>query len=515
MRCRCYCPSATMRRILIAVCLAAVLIAPAGCASTAKTEAGPKMGLIVVGADGGSFVESDSGRPFVPFGTNYYDPNTGWPPQVWKQSDPNRIHEHFAVMKDFGVNCARVFLAAATFQPDVNTVDEAALEKLDALVGIARQSGIRLILTGPDHWEGSPEYWKPDRFAGEQALKALDYFWRTIGERYRGEPAILAWDLLNEPQMPWFVEPWRPKWNAWLEAKYTSREGLEAAWGSELKAEESWGNITAPEDQAEKSNPRLFDWQLFREHLADEWVRRQVQAIRQADPTHLITVGYIQWSYPIIRPGNPSQYSAFNPRRQVEWLDFISIHFYPLLGRPLGSKTNWDNNLAYLQSLLAYCHAGKPVVLSEYGWYGGGAPQQRPYLTENEQERWLAAELEASRRLADGWLSWPFADTPESTDMSIYGGLVKPDMIYKRWARRFMVYTANLTTVPQPTPELPTFDSAPSLTTPVDDLMPMHEAYRQMVQTALNEAGPVSPIKEQAPPAEDRQEPEQQETSSQ
>ncbi len=510
MRCRGYGPSATMRGILSAVALAAVLIGAAGCASTTKTETGPRMGLIGVGADSASFVESDTGRPFVPFGTNYYDPNTGWPPQVWKQFDPDRIDEHFAVMKDLGVNCTRVFLAAATFQPDANTIDETALKKLDTLVQIARRSGIRLILTGPDHWEGSPAYWKPDRFAGEPALEALDYFWQTMGQRYRGEPAIFAWDLLNEPQMPWFVESWRPRWNAWLEAKYSNLEGLKTAWAGELTEDESWGNIAVPEDKAQKGSVRLLDWQRFREHLADEWVRRQVEALRQADPTHLITVGYIQWSYPIIRPGDPSQYSAFDPKRQVEWLDFISIHFYPLLGRPLGSRTNWESNLAYLQTVLAYCQAGKPVVLGEYGWYGGGAPQGRAFLTEDEQERWLTAEVEASRRLADGWLSWPFADTPESTDMSIYGGLVKPNMVYKLWARRFAAYTSNVQAVPQPTPRLPAFDCTPALTAPVEELMPMHEAYRQIVQEAMEQAGPVPPIKVplQSPPEQPEMAPE-------
>ncbi len=54
------------------------------------------------------------------------------------------------------------------------------------------------------------------------------------------------------------------------------------------------------------------------------------------------------------------------------------MHFYPLLGKPLESKEAWDRNLAYLQSTLAYCHVGKPVVLEEFGWYGGGAPRGSP-----------------------------------------------------------------------------------------------------------------------------------------
>jgi hypothetical protein len=39
------------------------------------------MGLIAVAADGRGFAERDSGHPYIPFGTNCYDPNTGWAPQ--------------------------------------------------------------------------------------------------------------------------------------------------------------------------------------------------------------------------------------------------------------------------------------------------------------------------------------------------------------------------------------------------------------------------------------------------
>jgi len=60
------------------------------------------------------------------------------------------------------------------------------------------------------------------------------------------------------------------------------------------------------------------------------------------------------------------------------------------------------------------------VVLGEFGWYGGGAPQNHPYLTEEQQAEWISAEIEISRSLTDGWLSWPFADTPSSRDISLF-----------------------------------------------------------------------------------------------
>jgi hypothetical protein len=229
----------------------------------------------------------------------------------------------------------------------------------------------------------------------------------------------------------------------------------------------------------------LRDWQRFREHLADEWVRRQVEAIRRADPTHLVTVGYIQWSYPLIRSGNPGRYAAFNPRRQARWLDLITIHFYPTLGSPFQSEQNWQKNISYLQAVLAYCHAGKPVVLGEFGWYGGWAPQEHPYLSEQQQAQWIGEEIEATRSLADGWLSWPFADTPSSGDISLYAGLVKPDLTFKAWGHKFKAVAANLPELKKPAAEVPAMAFAEALTADEDRLRQEHQAYTKAIHQAI------------------------------
>ena len=356
------------------------------------------------------------------------------------------------------------------------------------LVAIARRSGIRLVLTGPDHWEGQPSYWGRDRFAGEQALEALDHFWDVVGRRYRGEPAVFAWDLLNEPHLPWFIEQWRRRWNAYLEQTYGTWQALKSAWGAEITESDQWGKIGAPENTARTGSPRLRDWQQFREYLADQWVRRQVEAIRKVDPSHLVTVGYIQWSYPLIRPGEPERYAAFNPHRQARWLDFVTIHFYPTLGGPFESDLSRRKNIDYLQAVLAYCHTGKAVLLGEFGWYGGGAPQDHPFLSEQQQADWIAAEIEASRSLADGWLSWPFADTPESRDISLFAGLVKPDMTVKAWGVAFRSYASNLPRLKQPTPKLPAFDFPNALTAGGKELSQMHDAYVEAIRSAIGQS---------------------------
>jgi hypothetical protein len=463
----------------------ALIVLVTGQAVLSNDVAAADMEPIVVAPDGRGFVETKSNRTFIPFGTNYYDHHTGWAPKIWRRFDPAEVKRHFAVMRKLGVNCARVFLTAATFQPDAETINQEALGKLDTLIAIARDSGIRLMLTGPDHWEGVPEYWKGDRFAGEQAAGALEHFWIVVAARYRGESAIFAWDLLNEPHLPWFDEQWRPRWNKWLADRYGSWEGIKSAWGTEITESDQWGQVAIPEDKPATGSARLRDYQLFREHLADNWVRRQVEAIRKADPDRLVTVGYIQWSYPLVRPGNPSRYAAFNPRRQAPLLDFVTIHFYPTLGSPFQSDENWRKNIEYLKTTLAYCHTGKPVVLAEFGWYGGGAPQQHPFVSEAQQADWIAAEIEASRSLADGWLSWPLADTPESRDISLYAGLVKPDLTLKAWGRRFQTYASNLPELKKPVADLPAFDFADALTAGTDELARMQRAYIEAVHREM------------------------------
>lgn len=475
-----------MARRLSRIIIAAIFISILPFAVTKATNR-PSMELITVAQDGQGFIEAVSGRSYIPFGTNYYDPHTGWAPKLWRRFDAEKVQQHFHVMSGLGVNCARVFLTAGSFQPTAEKIEEQALVKLDKLIEIARENGVRLILTGPDHWEGQPDYWKSDRFADRVALQTLERFWTVVAQRYHGEPAIFAWDLLNEPHMPWFVEQWRPQWNVWLQNTYGNREALKTAWDNELTEADEWGNLEVPENRPDSGNPRLRDWQHFREHLADEWVRRQVEAIRHVDTTHLITVGYIQWSYPLVRSGNPNRYAAFNPRRQVRWLDFVTIHFYPTLGSPFQSEENWQKNIDYLQGILAYCHTGKPVVLGEFGWYGGGAPQHHPYLSEQQQARWISKEIEASRSLADGWLSWPFADTPESGDVSLFAGLVRADLTVKDWGRKFKELAANLPELKKSKPKLPTYDFPMALTTDDNELIKLHEAYIKAIQQAINE----------------------------
>ncbi len=86
------------------------------------------------------------------------------------------------------------------------------LQRLDRAVASARERGIRLILTLTNNWPdfgGMPQYvqWlgldakHKNSFYSDPRCKEMYKNWvRQIVTRYRNEPAILAWELANEPR---------------------------------------------------------------------------------------------------------------------------------------------------------------------------------------------------------------------------------------------------------------------------------------------------------------------------
>jgi endo-1,4-beta-mannosidase len=386
------------------------------------------------------------GQPFVPFGVNYFRPGTGWAPQIWKQFDPEATRQDFERMRAVGVNCVRVFLTYGSFLTEPGVVSEEGLRKLDRFLELAEAHGIYVHPTGPDHWEGLPSWARGDRMADDQVLVALETFWRTVASRYRGRSVLFAYDLLNEPEVGWDSAVMQAKWNRWLGGRYADRAALAAAWGR--APEGDWGAIAAPPRDDAPGDRALLDYQRFREELAEDWTRRQVAAIRAADPEALVTVGLIQWSVPVVLAG-PRQYSAFRPERLAPWLDFLEVHFYPLAR----GAYHYDGpeaeaiNLAYLESVVAeVARPGKPVVLAEFGWYGGGQPRHvggaaRP-ATEEQQAAWCRAVVETTAGLAAGWLHWGFYDQPEARDVTELIGLARPDGTLKAWGRIFQELSA-------------------------------------------------------------------------
>ncbi len=394
---------------------------------------------IRVARHGRGFV-TGSGQPYVPFGVSYYRPGTGWAPQVWKKFDAEATRRDFARMKELGVNCARVFLSYGSFYREPRVLDTNGLAKFDQFLAIAEEAGIHVHPTGPDLWEGPPE-WQVGGIEDEKTLGALENFWKIFAARYRGRNVIFAYDLRNEPAVGW--EGLGGPWNLWLQEKYGSVDKVNAAWQDKNPALK-FGAIPIPPRRDALNNRALLDFQSFREHLADEWTRRQCAAIKSADPNALVTVGMIQWSVPSLL-GNLGHYSGFRPQRQARYLDFLEVHFYPLAdgGYNYRDPESEARNLAYLEGVVREAaQPGKPLVLAEFGWYGGEEKPtfnggQFPPASEAQQAQYDRKAVETSAGFACGWLNWGFYDQPEASDCSQLTGLVTAGGKIKAWGRTF------------------------------------------------------------------------------
>ncbi len=424
-------------RVALFVALAMSLATPLVADTLPKVRIAPS---------GRTFV-TEANKPFVPIGVNYYRPGTGWAPQLWKQFDAEATRRDFARLRELGANCVRVFVSFGSFYTKPGALDDDGLKKFDQFLAIAEEAGIYVHPTGPDHWETLPEWARTDHFANEAFLRSLEGFWKLFAARYRGRNVIFAYDLKNEPAVGWDSADMRSRWNAWLKQHYTSPADAAKAWGVDA-ATLNWGEVAVPPRKDVADSKLLLDYQYFRDDRADDWTRRQVTAIKAADPDALVTVGLLQSSVPAV--GGGVHWPAFRPSRQAKLLDFLEVHFYPNAGglydyaKPEGEQ----RNLASLESVVREVAApGKPVVLAEFGWYGGGALRLRNGKTsapgsEEQQARWCRRAVETTAGLACGWLNWGFYDHPQANDCSQLTGLLTVDGKLKAWGAEFQKLVA-------------------------------------------------------------------------
>ena len=347
--------------------------------------------FIRVASDGWHFETSITNQPFIPFGANYYDPATFHAEpyaayDVIGKFDSVRTDRHFGQLADLGANVVRIFLSAVSFEPQFSHLDEASFETLDHIIALAKKHDLYVIFDLVDTWEGEPAWQSWEFLAEEQTLEGFEFLLRAFGERYADEPTIFAWDLMNEPEVRGPDSGiMGDLFGPWVRLKYGSEDNLRAAWSDYPASGESWGHILPPSydvftEQEAPGSTRFYDFQLYREDVCYNWVRRLTDALRSTDPNHMITVGLDQHSAPFKPDGTfYKPYTAFNPRKIAPLVDYASIHGYDWWG---------ENVDEFIEGLLRYSYVGKPVVLEEF----------------NLKE--LGESVDAIRRSSSGWLHW-------------------------------------------------------------------------------------------------------------
>ncbi|MCC7147305.1 MAG: cellulase family glycosylhydrolase [Phycisphaeraceae bacterium] len=403
-------------------------------------------GFIQVASDGHTFCDRSTGRPFVPIGCNYFDPDTGWSPKIWSRYDSARVARQLAQIAAAGFTTIRVFLDQKTLNPLPEEFSAEGFAKVADMIRLAGQAGLRIVFSGPNGWEGGAKHLWGDSYADEKVLDLRCRLWTKIIERFGGESAVMAWDLMNEPHVHWpstehlahaHMQPRLQRW----------RRHAQAVVGSD------------PGPSFPSVEPTGLDRALYRayvqflQHLTDHWVDRQCQAIRAAGAKQLITIGIHQSSIPVFLPPRYA-YSGFDPRRVARHLDYTSIHFYPLLTDVgLGMvEPHLTVRKGYLEIICRAAHVpGKPLVMEEFAWKGGRlVPGEDKTWPEDHQTLWCDALVAISSKVASGWLNWAYADSPDPhTDISAASGLWTADRAaLKHWGRRFVEIAAQFKAQP-------------------------------------------------------------------
>ncbi|HUS17774.1 MAG TPA: hypothetical protein VM536_22490, partial [Chloroflexia bacterium] len=375
--------------------LVLVLLAPAATLGPHLGQSTP--GYVQVAPDARRFLRPD-GRPFFVWAVNYVGaPDRAW--QMWDNSrfDPAVIEADFTRAASLGLNTVRLFVMG----PLKADVLAGNFRKLDLAVDLARRHGLFLILTFTDYVE-------PD------LRQAIDVETRIAGH-FKNEPTILAYDLKNEPQfdlvaLSVYPDPPPPLQTDSLISAYGERIAQAAIPAYRQTAEgralvparltdsqayiyvnayrlyrefldAGAGWVATHPDQTTldyMDSPEGTNWRPFFGAMDDtlrRWISPQRDAVRAADPNHLITVGY-----------SNIVLAKLSANRM---LDFQAPHRFVASG-----MANLRRTLAVLANLRT-TFGGQAFMLEEFGYSNeeglqkGAAPVD-PLVTANlETGVWL------------------------------------------------------------------------------------------------------------------------------
>lgn len=376
------------------------------------------------------FVHVQNGEVFTPIGVNYFPRGTGWAPKIWNCSHVDEYERDFPRIRELGMNIIRVFLSLKTLMPAPNTMNEQTLTYIKELLEAAKRHDIRVIFSGPSAWDGTPEWATPliengwsVYYSDPFILEQLAFCWNEIAKVCAPYSSLFSYDLFNEPFIPWQTKDHAELWKKFSVYFADKLDDAEAA-AKILAAGDS-----IPEESFSIDRDVLYAYQMFRNQISYDFCKNCCDAIRAGDPNHMITVGSHQCTVPF-DCGAPHRYAGFDPHYIGELLDYVSLHYYPYDDwlDIADDPNNFDRAQNLIASYINYMDIGKPIMLEEFGLYGGGcAPSfswRKPfgYLSEETSRDWVCKTIERNRGWCSGFLNWGFDDHPDCKDPTRYQG---------------------------------------------------------------------------------------------
>ncbi len=396
-------------------------------------------------AQGYDFTDVLTGEKYAALGINYFPENMGWAPKIWSRFNEETFKKDFEILSEMRVNTIRVFLSLSHAIPNEEQLSEEYFSKVGRFLDIAREYDIRVIFSGLNSWEGWPAWAEPlltgqnrgEYFTDETVLHNLELWYKEFGRRFKDHPALFSLDLLNEPCIEWHTPTREQGFRKYLYEKYKSISALNSALKTSFQ---SFDEIPVPEAD-EPNRDMLYQYMMFKNQISYDFSKRMISAFKTYDKNHMVTVGCHQSTVPFDGP----RYFGFDPQVIGELFDYISLHWYPYDERieiP-SAPGNLERCINTVCSLLKYMDIGKPVVLEEFGCYGGGsAPKvfwrkEFPYISEQQQADYTLGVIERAAPYCSGFLNWGYIDCADWGDATRFQGLFHEDHTKKELGIRW------------------------------------------------------------------------------
>lgn len=404
------------------------------------------MQLIRVATDGWNFVEEGGGY-FTPFGGNILNDIHPAQGTLFDHFDADDVERRFAAMQAFGLNMVRQPIGVNHVFDAQSGLKAEGMRHWRRFIELAEQYGVRLMPVGG--YLGSNDWFDAELLADDgKPLEESCLFWAAFIAEFARHPAVFAWDLRNEllydvkdhmtvggGDVSAAVAKLVSGWPAYLEARYGTVAMMNAhygCWGSYGTFAEVPTFIRFTHDPG---NPIAFDFRNYFNEKGFRWSKRQVEVIRAASPGHMVCSGNNGWLFPDM---DLWLANGFHNLAHHDLYDFVSIHPYPApqcLPSGHGDPLNGGEALAFwldaVEGMARIDHYQKPVVLQEFGWYGGGESRflcELPYRSEQEHADYTRTLITRLLPHANGFVNWPLCDMAAANDTSNHGGLFTHDM---------------------------------------------------------------------------------------
>jgi len=222
------------------------------------------------------------------------------------------------------------------------------------------------------------------------------------------------------------------RWPEYLEAKYTTVEAMNRIQSGAASGFDDVDAVVAFDDKP--FDVATYDFECYLAWRGYQWCKRQCDVIRSVSPKHMIVSGNNQWLHPDLDLHLARGFQAIFTH---DLFDFVTIHPYPApqacdygYGDPLDSEQNMDYFVRVCITLARIDYYRKPVVMQEFGWYGGGESSflcPLPYRAEQEHADYTRELTERMKPHVNGFVNWPLVDMPKATDISNHGGIFTHD----------------------------------------------------------------------------------------